>query len=377
METKTNQRLESLDALRGFDLFFLFCLGPIFHSLKDVINQPWYDSFLWFFSHEEWRGFSSWDLIMPLFMFMAGVSLPFSLTKYRDLPDKTAVHKRILRRVVLLWIFGMMCQGNLLGLDPGRIFFYSNTLQSIAMGYLIAAILFLHTRPRTQVIVSVALLLIYWAAMQFITVGNYGGGNYTPDANLAEWIDRVVLGRFRDGSKVIDGEVVFGDSYRYTWLLSSLTFGVTVVSGLFAGEILRKDSFTKEKKAKLLLIIGAALVIIGWAWNFELPVIKKIWTSSMTLVSSGYSFLLMGIFYWIIDCRGHRHTTFLRVFGMNSIATYMIGEIIHFDSVSQSVLHGTEQYLGAFYPSLIVVANAAFLFLILYFLHKYKIFLRV
>ena len=103
----------------------------------------------------------------------------------------------------------MMCQGNLLGLDPDCIYLYSNTLQSIAAGYLITAVLFLYTSRRTQIGVAVALLLVYWAAMQFITVGSYGGGNYTPEGNLAEWIDRTMLGRFRDGAKVVDGEVVF------------------------------------------------------------------------------------------------------------------------------------------------------------------------
>ena len=124
--------------------------------------------------------------------------------------------------------FGMMCQGNLLALDPDRVYLYSNTLQSIAMGYLIASLLFLYVRIRVQIGIAAALLLIFWGAMEFITVGNYGGGSYTPDSNLAEWIDRTVLGRFRDGATVENGEVIFATWYRYTWILSSLNFGVTV-----------------------------------------------------------------------------------------------------------------------------------------------------
>ena len=154
------ERLESLDVLRGFDLFCLVALEGILHPLGRAIDASWYNDFLWGFSHVQWEGFSSWDLVMPLFMFMAGVSMPFALSRYKAMPDKWAVYRRIVKRVILLWIFGMMCQGNLLGLDPDRIYLYSNTLQAIAMGYLIAAMLFLHVRLSVQIGTAVALLLV-------------------------------------------------------------------------------------------------------------------------------------------------------------------------------------------------------------------------
>ena len=154
----------------------------------------------------------------------------------------------------------------------------------------------------------------------FITVGNYGGGSYTPDSNLAEWIDRTVLGRFRDGATVENGEVIFATWYRYTWILSSLNFGVTVLTGLFAGYILKNKLYSERLKLRMLFGIGLGMVIAGWLWGIELPVIKKLWTSSMVLVSSGYCFLLMGLFYYWIDYKGHRkYTTWLKVYGMNSI----------------------------------------------------------
>ena len=184
------QRLESLDVLRGFDLFCLVALEGVLHPLGRAIDAPWYNDFLWCFSHVQWEGFSSWDLVMPLFMFMAGVSMPFALSRYKVMPDKWAVYRRIVKRVALLWIFGMMCQGNLLGLDPDRIYLYSNTLQAIAMGYLISAMLFLHVRLSVQIGTVVALLLAYGGAMQFITVDGYGGGNYTPDG-CGERTDRI------------------------------------------------------------------------------------------------------------------------------------------------------------------------------------------
>mgnify|MGYP003273167816 FL=1 len=116
--------------------------------------------------------------------------------------------------------------------------------------------------------------------MQFITVDGYGGGNYTPDGNLAEWVDRTVLGRFRDAAVVENGQIVFAGSYRYTWILSSLNFGVTVLTGVFAGHIL-KSGMDRKHKWQWLLGIGVIMVALGWLWGLQLPVIKKIWTSSM------------------------------------------------------------------------------------------------
>ena len=371
------QRLESLDVLRGFDLFCLVALEGILYPLGEAVNAGWFDSFMWCFSHVEWEGFSPWDLVMPLFMFMSGVTIPFALSRYRTMTDKSQVYRRIARRVLLLWLFGMMCQGNLLGLDPDRIYLYSNTLQAIAMGYLIAALLFLHTRPATQVGIAAALLIIYWGVMQFVTIGSYGGGNFTPDGNLAEWIDRTVLGRFRDGATVENGVVVFSESYRYTWILSSLNFGVTVLTGVFAGHIL-KSGIDKKRKWQWLLGIGAAMVAIGWLWGLQHPVIKKIWTSSMVLVSSGYCFLLMGLFYYWIDYKGRRkHITWLKVYGMNSIVAYMLANVISFRCIGTSLFHGLEQYIGNYYPVLIAASNALIIYVILWLLYKRNIFLKV
>jgi predicted acyltransferase len=378
MKQQKLQRLESLDVLRGFDLFCLVALEGIMHPLARAINAPWFNKFMWNFDHIEWAGFSTWDIVMPLFMFMAGVSMPFAFARYKELSGKTVVYKRILKRVVLLWIFGMMCQGNLLGLDPNRIYLYSNTLQAIATGYLIAALLFLNTGIKSQIATAVGLLLAYWCVMEFISVGGYGGGNYTPDANLAEWVDRAVLGRFRDAAKEVDGEVVFADGYRYTWIVSSLNFGVTVLTGVFAGYILKNKETAQKRKLYSLLAIGAAMVAVGWLWHLQMPVIKKIWTSSMVLVSSGYCFLLMALFYYLVDCKGYRKPVgWLKVYGMNSIVAYMLAMCIGFRCIGQSLFRGLEQYMGAYYPVLIAASNAAVIYLLLWLLYKKQLFLRV
>ena len=378
MEKQLSQRLESLDVLRGFDLFLLVGLEMVMHHLGSAVHTPAFHSVMWCFTHVDWEGFSTWDLVMPLFMFMSGITIPFALSRYKDAADKSLVYRRILKRVILLWIFGMMCQGNLLGLDADRIYLYSNTLQSIAMGYLISSLLFLHTGIRTQIGLAIVLLLGFWGAMELITIQGYGGGNYTPDGNLAEWIEREVLGRFRDGASVVNGEVIFPDWYRYTWILSSPNFGVTVLTGTFAGYILKDKEWTPQRKLVGLVIIGLSMVGIGWIWDIWHPVIKKLWTSSMVLVSSGYCFLLMALFYYVIDYKGwKKHTGWLKVYGMNSIVAYMLAMCVNFSCIGHSLFHGLEPYMGVYYQVLITASNAVMVYLILWEMYKRKIFLRV
>lgn len=376
---KTKERLMSLDVLRGLDLFFLVGLESVMHPLASAIDTEGFHDFMWNFSHVEWEGFSPWDLVMPLFLFMSGVSIPFAMSNYRKGADKSGLCQRLLKRVALLWIFGMICQGNLRGLDPDRIYLYSNTLQTIAVGYLFTVIFYLFTSWRTQAGIAVLLLLGYWGAMKWVTVDGFGGGNYTPDLNLAEWIDRTVLGRFRDGASVEDGVVQFAPWYRYTWILSSLNFIVTVMTGCFAGQILRHVSFKPNQKVLLLTVIGAVLVAAGWLWNIEFPVIKKLWTSSMVLVSSGYCFLLMAVSYYIVDVKGlRRGTEWLRVYGMNSIMAYMLAQCINFRSVAHSLFHGVEQYIGpAWYQVLMAASCSIIIYIILWRMYKLRIFLRV
>ena len=377
-KSNSKQRLESLDVLRGFDLFLLVGLEAVMHALDGAIDAPWFERVMWCFTHVDWEGFSSWDLVMPLFMFMSGITIPFALARNKREGNRGVAYRRIIKRVVLLWVLGMVCQGNLLGLNPDRLYLYSNTLQAIAMGYLIASLLYLNTSVKVQIGVAVGLLLAFWGCMEWIQVGEFGGGNYTPTGNLAEWIDRMVLSRFRDGAYVEDGQVVFASWYNYTWVLSSMTFGVTTMTGMFAGHILKDTERAPLRKCYMLLLIGAVLVAAGWLWGLQMPVIKKLWTSSMVLVSSGYCFLLMALFYWVIDykhCR--KHTEWLKVYGTNSITAYMLATCVNFSSVSRSLFYGLQQYVGDFYPALIALSNAIIVYIILLVMYKREIFLKI
>lgn len=377
MKQQVKQRLESLDALRGLDLFFLVALGPLLRTLLRAIDSPSLEGVQRCLQHVNWLGFTPWDLIMPLFLFMSGISIPFALSRFKNDTNKGPLIRRLCKRVLLLWLFGMICQGNLLSFDFAHIYLYTNTLQAIATGYVVTALLFLYTKRRTQIIVSAILLLGYWAAMRFISVDGFGGGNYTPEANLSEWIDRTVLGRFRDGAEVVNGEVLFAQGYYYTWILSSLNFIVTVLTGLFAGYI-AKDAIAGKRKVQLYIGIGILMMVFGWTWGIIFPVIKTIWTSSMVLVSSGYCFLLMGLFYYWIDYKHHSsHLTLLKVYGMNSILAYVLESVFDLRCIGESLFYGLQPYLGGYYQVLISLVGVSVIYFVLWLLYKHSIFLRV
>jgi predicted acyltransferase len=367
-----SNRLASLDILRGFDLFMLVFFQPVFVAFarhwKDV---PVFSFLLHQFEHVKWEGFSAWDLVMPLFLFMVGAAMPFSFEKYRANPDKRAIYKKITKRFVILFILGAVVQGDLLSLDPMQIRIYTNTLQAIAVGYVISAVLLLHLSRKGQVVATLLLLTGYWALLTFL-------GDFTPDGNFAEAVDRAVLGRVRDGvTYAEDGSWSFSDNYRYTWVLTSMVFGVTTMLGAFAGQIM-KNGKDKRKNSQLLFTIGGVLLVSAWLLSFQTPIIKKIWSASMTLWSGGLCFLLMALFYYIVDYKGRSNgLNWLKIYGMNSIVAYTLGMVVNFRSAAHSLLWGLEKYTGDYYSAILTFANFLILFFILQLMYKLRVFVKI
>lgn len=350
------RRLESLDVLRGLDMFLLVGLQPVLIAVAVQCGGPVGDALLYHLDHEVWVGFRFWDLVMPLFLFMTGAAMPFSFAKYAGgaLPRRSA-WKHIVKRVAVLWLLGMVVQGNLLGFNPGKFLWYTNTLQAIAAGYLIASMLLLYCSPKMQIWLTVALLLCYSVPMSVVD-------DWSVEYNFAARIDELVLGSER------------GD-LSYTWVWSSLTFGVTVMLGVFASAIVRRGG---ERTTLRLVAIGCALIAVAMLWSFETPVIKRIWSGSMTLLSGGICFLLLALFHWWIDLRGHRKGLgWLKVYGMNSIVAYMLGEVVNFRSVVSSVTWGVEPLLGSWWDVWLTVGNYGVLFLLLWWMYSKRVFVKI
>ena len=363
-------RLESLDILRGADMFLLLFLGPVLKNVAKVYELSGLNGQL---SHVQWEGFATWDIIMPLFLFLSGVTIPFSLAQYKtgELRPGRKLYLKLLKRFCMLVFLGWIVQGNLLLFDWKMFHPYANTLQTIAVGYVVSALLFVHLKTKWQITVGVALFAGYWLAFACT------GMNLDPQDNIAMAIDKAVLGSHRDG--VIwaeNGAWSFKPAYQYTWILSSLNFAVTVLLGCFAGQILRAAKYVKAKRALVLAIVGAALVAAGLLIDPFFPIIKKIWSSSFTLFSGGLCFLLIALTYYIVDVKGWgKGLAWLKIYGMNAILAYCVGQVLKFNSVSASLLVGFEGL--ACYPILLAFFNASILFLILWILYRNRIFLKV
>lgn len=373
--TPPQKRLESLDILRGFDLFLLVAFQPLFMYWARVEGENSFVGTIFqkSFTHVEWEGFHLWDQIMPLFLFMAGTSIPYAFSKYRKQPiqSQKGTLLRILKRVFLLWLFGAIIQGNLLDLDPSKLYLYTDTLQAIAMGYFFSVLFFLYLPSRLLLPVFLILPFIYTLGMLFT-------GGYVPGENLAEQIDKALLGRFLYGASVTEnGSVLFADWYHISWIYSTLNFTATVMSGVLTGKLLRSNATNKKK----IYILGSSgLLFIGIALGFTSiePIIKRLWTSSMMFLSSGISILLMLLFYYWIDIRKKGASLkWLKVYGMNSILSYMLYHTLNSTSLRTYWLHGFKPYLGEYYDVLFEFAHVSIVFLILYYCYKARIFLKV
>ena len=370
---KNNGRLLSLDVLRGLDLMLLVGLQPVLRHFLIEIDHPLLNDYvLYQLDHAQWEGLRVWDLVMPLFLFMSGVTMPYSLPKYKNSNGNLKVWSRVLKRFLLLFALGIAVQGNILSLNPERIYLYSNTLQAIAVGYLLTVPMVLYIKPQWWLATIATLLVAYSIPMHVV-------GDWSSQGNFASIVDKAILGRFRDGSTIAhDGSVVFASWYDYTWLWSSLTFSCTVALGCLAGHITKNGNNERSKTAKRLFAMAAIMLASGLLAGQFQPIIKRIWSASMVLYSAGWCYLLLAIFYWWIDVKGHKNGwNWLLYYGCNAITAYLIGEMINFRCIASSLLYGIEQYIGGWYPVLLTACNSIILFFILKALYKAKLFLKV
>uniref|UniRef100_A0AB33JVF7 DUF5009 domain-containing protein n=1 Tax=Prevotella sp. GTC17262 TaxID=3236797 RepID=A0AB33JVF7_9BACT len=368
------QRLQSLDVLRGFDMACLVLIQPILYHFLEIAKpaEGTFGAFLYGqVTHVRWEGFCFWDIIMPLFMFMSGITIPFAFSRQKREGADASFYRRLLKRFLILWGVGMVVQGNLLALDWHQLHFYSNTLQSIAVGYVVTSLLFVLTSRRTQIAVVAACFIAYMAVFAL-----WGNMDFTIGKNIAEAIDITILGVFRDGMNWNGTTWTVDPTYNYTWILSSLNFIVTVYLGCWAGYIL-KSTDTAKQKLQRLCIVGTALTVAALAMNPVFPIIKHIWSSSMTLFAGGICFLLMALFFYVVDMRGwNKGTQWLKYYGMNSLAAYFLGEYLNFRSIPNSLLYGLEQFLGEYYPVVGTAANVGIVYLIIRWMYKQGIFIK-
>jgi predicted acyltransferase len=363
----TNERVISVDALRGFDMFWIMGGHPIFMGLDNVFHNRFTGFIKQQFDHVEWLGFNFWDIIMPLFLFLAGVSMVFSFKK-RLSQEKSykAIWIHTIKRVVILWILGMIVQGKLLTYDADKIELYSNTLQAIASGYLIATILTLYLPVKYQVAATAGLMLAFWAILALIPVNGTTQNAYSQYGNVAYLFDRKVLGQFHDGQD-------------YTWIISSLNFGATTMLGVFSGYILQSGK-PQVTILRNLTLYGIVMIVAGLLLNEWHPIIKKIWTSSFVLFSGGICALMLAVFYLVIDVLKFRKgSKWLVIIGSNAIFGYVAWHLFEpaFTSVSSVFVNGLKPFIGNWYQTVLYIGSFMVIFLILRFMYNRKIFIKI
>ncbi len=424
------QRLMSLDALRGFDMFWILGADSFVYALHGMSQTAPTKFLATQLDHAEWEGFYFYDLIFPLFVFMMGVSTVFSLTKIIGREGRTAAVKRVLRRGILLFIVALIYSGGFT--NPWPDMRLLGVLNRISLCYTAGALLFICFRTRTLVAMAVALLLGYWALLawtpmrdihlekehlaalaengadyklagQFRAADNPSAKNPSAIKDSPVWAaankmyfdtTNRVTGKYEMGYNVAN-HFDFGHlparKYDLFWdpegILSTLPAIVTALLGIFAGLLLQSSNYCDKWKVIYLVSFGVGGVLLGFLWGLEFPVIKKIWTSSYVLVAGGFSALLLGAFYWIVDVKQWRAwcQPFVWI-GMNPITLYLASNFmggLGFEKLARRLAAGPvksffDAHVAQGCGELVISLVGVLLFVAFArFLHQCKIFLRL
>jgi predicted acyltransferase len=319
--------------------------------------------------HVAWDGFHFYDLIFPLFVFLMGVSTVFSLTKVRESQGKRAAYGRVIRRFVLLYLLGLFYHGGMSRDGGPEMFRYMGVLHRIAICYLFGGLLFINFRLRGLMTAAVLLLVGYWAMMTFIPVPGGVAGDYAEGANLANYVDAQYLPGYKwDGEWDPEG------------ILSTIPAIASGLLGIFAGLLIRREDLKGQQKVVRLVAAGLVCLLLGWGWGLQFPIIKKLWTSSFVLYAGGWSYLLVALFYLLIDVWkiGLWHRPFVWI-GMNCITVYMVSNLVGgYRRLIRRVVHQPMvDGLGAWGDLGVTILGLLLVFLFCHYLYKRQIFLRV
>jgi predicted acyltransferase len=363
--SQTTGRLRSLDALRGFDMLWIAGGGAMLQAWADSNDWAWLDAARAQTEHVEWNGFTFWDLIFPLFLFLAGVSLPLSLARRRaEGASDAELARHSLRRGLTLVLLGLIYSG-LLKFDFATLR-CASVLGRIGLAWMLAAWIVLATRTtRARVGWVVGILVGYWAALTLIPVPGFGAANLEPGTNLVDWFDQ----RFLPGR-------LYRDVRDPEGLLATIPAVATALCGALAGEWLQRRDLEPARRVSGLAAGALGCLALGALWALVFPLNKNLWTSSFVLWCAGWSLSLLCVFHLVIDVwKFERGAFFLEVIGANAITIYVLQSFVDFDALAKLLLAGR----GALklHPALVAGGGLALKWTVLYALWRARIFLRV
>lgn len=361
---KESNRLLSLDVLRGFDMLFIMGMAELIIAVCALFPDGQLAAVALNMGHVDWDGLHFIDIVFPLFLFVAGISFPFSLAKQKENGASRAnICAKIIRRGVILVIFGLIYNG-LFELDFSH-FRYASVLGRIGIAWMIATLLYVFCSKKWCIVIAIGILIGYWLALWLLPSCD---NPFSYENNLVGYVDRMFLpGKLHEGNFDPEG------------IISTIPAIVTAMLGIFTGEFVRNNIISQNRKVVYMLVCAAVMYCIGISWSMQFPINKKLWTSTFVLVCGAYSLALFAFFYYIIDVKGWKRWAFpFKVIGMNAITIYMAQIIIGFFAISRFFLGGIAHIAGESWGRIILWAGyVAACWLFLYFLYIKRVFLKV
>jgi len=358
-EKEKGGRLLSLDALRGLDMLFLVGLSGIFRTLPELGDNG---LFRWLSEqtrHPDWHGFTAYDVVFPLFIFIVGVAIPVSFSRRLDREGKPLM-KHVFMRFLTLTILGVMLWQVPGGAHPTYGFY--SVLYRIGFSYFFASLIFLRTSIHGQIYWTFGILLGYWIVMRFVSPGGYAAGDFSEEGSLATHIHNWT------------GKILSPD-LSYVLSPTLLTSISNALMGVLAGQWLMSDA-EGNTKARNLVGAGIGLMLVAGLSHLDFPTNKKLASPSFTLLACGISSILLGFFYWIIDVKKYKRWAFiLIVVGVNPITIYVADFLVDFRKLA-NVFVG-ELGLGNATSLFTEITSTVIIWLFLFYLFRQKVFFKI
>lgn len=363
LQKKKSVRLVSLDALRGFTMFWIVGGDSLIKALEHFGHFKITNFLVHQVDHSTWEGLRFYDCIWPGFMLMVGVSIPFSFAKRSLTQPYPKMLRHAIKRFAILFLLGSLRESVSMG-SP-HLIELSSALQPIAVAYLIS-FLIVRKSWKFQATVGLLVLFVYGLAVALIPVPGVGSGSYLQNANLVWFVDRTLMPN-RIGDEV----------FLAGWgtMISMIPPISTTILGLLMGRLLMSQQ-TPNYKLRILAVTCAGVLVLGYAVSLFVPVVMKMWTVSYGLISAGWACTMLLIFYWVIDVLGHKRWTFpFVVIGINALAIYLASTVMRLSTISNVFTKDLAELMGNFGPFFAALVFLGLEWAILNWMYKRKIFL--
>lgn len=367
--TSASERVHSVDILRGFDMFWISGGDHFFHALAIATGWSWAVFLSGQLKHSQWAGFTFYDLIQPLFLFVAGITLPLSVgRRLARGQTRGEVLRRLAMRAFWLIILGHLDKNGAISLDIPHIRFTS-VLGRIGVATFAGGVILMFARMRGQILWIVGILIGYWALLTFVAAPGQSAPSFDQGVNIVDYLDQHVMpGRLASRNHDANG-----------WFSTPPVVATVLIGALAGGWLLSP----RPMRRKTLGLVGAGvgLVAAGWVWGLQFPIIKHIWTSSYVLYTAGWSCLLLALFYGIVDGLDWQRWAFpLLLIGMNPLMIYFLTntKLVDFGYIAKFFLgflyaSAPSTYAAVWQTLATILVELAFL----YWLYRRKFFWRV